>query len=377
MTLEIRTHRTRDELAPLAAEWDALVAGAARPSPFLLHAWCDEWLGLHDRVQLAVVSARRDGRLVGLLPACIGRRHGVRALTFIGDGESWLADLLLAPAEPGSTATAIVDELARAPYDVAALSGVSGGSLIEATARGRLTAIERVVSPVIDMPDGWEAAYALKTSSQRRARDRKRERQLEASPGFEQVIAETPDELEAVFDDVLALHRLRWAGKRDGSEFGTPAGARAQRAAVRRLAADGHAGVVLLRSEGRPVGFQLWLAVGDAMYLYRTGVDPSALKLSPGLIAMRRAIAHASDVRGVRRVEMLGAGEQYKLDLATRLLPTHDVYGLARTPIGAAAGASWVAGVRARKRIGRIELVRRVYEDGPRAALRRRTPGSP
>jgi CelD/BcsL family acetyltransferase involved in cellulose biosynthesis len=376
VTLELRTHNSREALSSLAAEWDALVVSAPRPSPYLLREWVDEWLGGPGaEARVAVVSAHRDGRLVGLLPTCIVRRRRLRVLTFIGDRESWCADLLLAASEPGSTASALLAELERLPFDMAALAGLPGDSRLAAAAGDRLRVLERIAAPVLDMPDGWEAAYTAKASSQRRSRDRKRERQLAAAGAFELRIAETPDEVEAVFDDVLILHELRWGGQRDGSELGTQAGARAQRAALRRLAAAGHAGIVLLRLDDRPIGFQIWLAIGDTMYLHRSGVDPSAMRFSPGLIAMRRTIAHGSDAHGIRHIEMQGGNEQYKLDLASRLLPLHDGLGLAQNPLGAVAAAAQLANVRARIRLREVELLRRLYREGPKA-LRRRGSGN-
>jgi CelD/BcsL family acetyltransferase involved in cellulose biosynthesis len=371
MTLEIRTHHSRADLAALAPGWDEIVAAAPRPSPYLLAGWIDEWLGGPGAdATVAAVSAHRDGRLVGLLPTCVVRRHGLRVLTFLGDRESWCADLLLSPGEPGSTASRLVDESRRLPYDVAELTGLPGSSLLASAAGTRLCVIERVEAPVLDMPEGWDAAYTAKASSQRRARDRKRERQLEAAGAFEQVVAESSEAVEAVFDEVLVLHELRWGGRRDGSEFGTPAGARAQRTALRRLADAGHAGIMLLRLDGRPIGFQIWLVLGDTMYLHRSGVDPSVMKFSPGLIAMRRTIAHGAAELGTRMIEMQGAGDQYKLDLATRVLPMHDGYGLARNPLGALAARATSAKVRVRIRLRRVEVLRRLYVHGPKALRR-------
>lgn len=372
VTFEIRTHLTRDELAALAPDWDALVAACPRPSPYLLYPWCEEWLrGPGAAAQLAVISAHHDGELVGLLPTCIVRRNGLRVLVLIGDRESWSADLLLAPGEPGATALSLVAAVERIPFDYAAFTGLPASSLLDAASANRLRVIERVEGPVLDMPDGWEAAYTERTSSQRRSRDRKRERQLAAAGAFEERIAETPEAIDDVFEDVLTLHRLRWDGQGDGSEFGTPEGARAQRAALRRLAAEGTAGIVLLRLDAKPIGFQIWLRIGNVMYLHRSGVDPAALKFSPGLIAMRHAMAHASSSSGVRHVEMQGAGDQYKLDLATRLLPMHDGYGLAQNPRGVVASASMVGLVRLRRRLRRIEPLRRAYLEGPGALLER------
>jgi CelD/BcsL family acetyltransferase involved in cellulose biosynthesis len=374
VTLDIRTSTSLEELGSLAQEWDDLVAAAPRPSPYLLRAWVEEWLrGPGADAAVAVVSAHRDGRLVGLLPTCVIRRHGLRMLSFLGDHESWCADLLLAPDEPGSTASALLEEVRSCRFDVAAITGLPGTSLLEAAAGRELGAIARVGAPILDMPDGWEAAYAARASTQRRSRDRKRERQLAAAGELEIRIAQTPDEIAAVHDDVRALHDLRWSGKRDGSEFGTPAGARAQRAAFLRLGDSGHAGIVLLRLDGRPIGFQIWLAIGETMFLHRSGVDPAAMKFSPGLIAMRRAIAHGSSELGIRRVEMQGASDQYKLDLATRLGPMHDAFGLAQNPLGALAAGAHLAYVRARVRLRGVEPLRRLYLEGP-AALRRRKP---
>jgi CelD/BcsL family acetyltransferase involved in cellulose biosynthesis len=377
LTLEIRTHTTRDDLAALALEWDAIAASAPRPSPYLLHAWCDEWLGGPGAdARVAAVTAHRGSQLVGILPTCIVRRFGLRVLVFIGDRESWAADLLLAPGEPGATASSLVAEIATLPFDVAALTGLPAASLLDAASSNALRVVERTEAPVLDMPEGWEAAYAAKASSQRRSRDRKRERQLAAAGAFEQCIADTPAEIDRVFGDILKLHELRWGGQRDGSMFGTPEGARSQQAALRRLAADGRAGIVLLRLDGRPIGFQIWLTIGETMFLHRSGVDPTALKFSPGLIAMRQAIAHVSAAHGVRLVEMQGASDQYKLDLATRVLPMHDGYGLARNRLGAIASASMVANVHARHRLRRIEPLRRIYHEGPKA-LRRKRPSAP
>ncbi|MDX6579674.1 MAG: hypothetical protein QOJ47_1223 [Gaiellales bacterium] len=374
LTLELRTHHTRDDIESLAREWDALVVAAPRPSPYLLWAWVDQWLaGPGAAAKVAVVSASREGRLAALLPTCIVRRHRVRTLAFIGDRESWLADLLLAPGEPSSTALALLSRLRELPYDVAAFTGVPGGSLLDAATAGRLRLVERAEHPVLDMPDGWEAAYASKASSQRRSRDRKRERQLAAAGAYEEIIAKSPAAIDAVFGDVLTLHELRWGGRRDGSEFGTPAGARAQQAALRRLAAAGRAGIVLLRLDHRPIGFQIWMTVGDTMYLHRSGVDPSAMRYSPGLIAMRRAIAHGAAELGTRHVEMQGAGDRYKLDLATRIQPINDAYGLARTPAGVVMGVTLAQVVRTRRRLRDVEVLRRVYLEGPRSVLRKRS----
>jgi putative ubiquitin-RnfH superfamily antitoxin RatB of RatAB toxin-antitoxin module len=98
------------------------------------------------------------------------------------------------------------------------------------------------------------------------------------------------------------------------------------------------------------------------------------MRFSPGLIAMRRTIAHGSEAHHIRHIEMQGGNEQYKLDLASRLEPLHDGLGLAQNPLGAVAAASQLATIRARVRLRDVEFLRRLYREGPKA-LRRRGSG--
>ena len=78
--VEVETVADAAGFAALADGWDDLVAGMPRPSPFMLHAWLDEWwrVNIGGDARLAVVSARRDGRLVGALPLMIGRTRAAR-----------------------------------------------------------------------------------------------------------------------------------------------------------------------------------------------------------------------------------------------------------------------------------------------------------
>lgn len=88
------------EFENLASEWDRLVLAAPRPSPFLLHGWVSAWWRhFGSGATLAVVCARRDGRLVGLAPMFIKREHGLRVCRLLGAHESALGDLLVDPSD--------------------------------------------------------------------------------------------------------------------------------------------------------------------------------------------------------------------------------------------------------------------------------------
>jgi CelD/BcsL family acetyltransferase involved in cellulose biosynthesis len=367
----------RDEpgLSALASRWDALVHAMPRPSPYLLHGWVEEWWRHVGRGgwRLAVPVASRGDRLVGVLPIAVARRHGLRSAAFLGGNESALADVLVAEGEDASVAEGLVAALCDEPLDLVAVTGLPAQSRFALAAGDRVQVLERVEAPVLDMPDGWEAAYVAHTSSKRRNQDRRRERQLAELGIVEFEVAWEPDEVDAVLDDAFRLHAARWHGRPDRSSFGRLDGQRFQRAAFRRVAADGGLCFVVCRLDGQAVAFHSFFALGGAAYLHRNAVDPALLRYSPGLVTMRRALAVASE-HGLTRVEYLGAGEQFKLDLADRLEPMHDAIGLAHGLRGSVATRATVAGIEARKRLKRSAFLRRLYHDVPARLRRRRHP---
>ena len=175
--LELATITDAAGFAALADGWDDLAAALPRPTPFMLHAWLEEWWRhLGGDARLAVAVARREGRLVGGLPLMIHRRFGVRTAAFIGGNDSALADLLLAEGEPETTAQALVDELRKQPFDMLDVFGLPAGSRLARAAGSDLVAHERVEAPVMLMPDGFDAAYRAKRGSKRRAEHRRRMR---------------------------------------------------------------------------------------------------------------------------------------------------------------------------------------------------------
>lgn len=366
---------TLEELEAAGPAWNALVLAMPRPSPFLLHGWVAEWLRhLAPEAEVAMPVVHRGGALAGVAPMVARRHRGLRVGELAGGHESALGDLLLAEGEQGASARALVDGLAGERLDLVDVFGLPAHSAFATGALGRrLAVIERVESPVLDMPDGWEAAYRAKTDSRKRNLHKRRLRQLSEAGDLELAVARTADELEPALEEAFRLHDLRWEGRPDLSSFGTDAGRRFHRAAFQRLATDDVLRIVTLRLDGRAVAFFSYFALGGAMVVHRLAFDPAYGRLSPGLVTTLHTLELASS-EGLRRVEFLGGGERYKLELADRFEPMHQAVGLARTPVAAAAGAARVAAIRARLRLKRSERARRLYDRGlaPVRRLRRR-----
>jgi CelD/BcsL family acetyltransferase involved in cellulose biosynthesis len=371
--LELATITDTAGFAALADGWDALAGALPRPSPFMLHAWLEEWWRhLGDGARLSVVVARRDGRLVGALPLMIQRRFGVRTAAFIGGGDSALADLLLAEGEPDATAEALVDELRRQPFDLLDAFGLPAGSRLARAAGADLVAHERVEAPVMLMPDGFDAAYKAKRGSKRRAEHRRRMRRLLENGEAEFSIVRTLDELRPALEEGFRINGLRWEGRPDRSLFSTEAGHDFHRAVLPRLAEMDIARILLLRSQGRVVAFQYWLAYRGSMVSNRRAFDPTFSQFSPGLLTMLHALEDAS-AEGLTRVEFLGGPEPYKLEFSDGFEPLHQAIGLTGGLRGRVAGRAELGMLGLRRRVRHSERLHKLYVD--RLAPARRLAG--
>lgn len=368
--LTLGTVSSETAFSGLADQWDGLVRSSPRPSPFLLHAWLGEWWRHYgDGGELAVHVAYRDGTLVGALPLCLRRKHGFRVLSFVG-GDPALADLLVADGEGGQVAAALAGRAAATGQDFADFYGLPAGSLLVAgLGCFALRLVERGEAPVLDLAPGWDAVYRSKLTSKKRNLHRRRRRQLSELGRVEVEVARTPTELGEALEGAFVLHELRWRGRPDGSGFTSAVGRRFNRAAIQALAALDAARIVTMKIDGRPVAFHYYLAFERRMYVHRLGFDPAFGRFSPGVINTLDAIENAA-AEGATRVEFLGGAERYKVELADRLEPLYQGFGLAASLKGTAAVAGRLGGIRVRKQLKRSPALRRFYFEGLAPARR-------
>jgi len=351
-----------DELE--ARDWDALVRAAPRPSPFLLHAWLAAWWSHYgEGGELDVRVVRRNGRLAGALPLCVRPRRGLRVLEFLGAEQAHLADVLGDP----ESASLLTASLASHAADFADLYGLPAGSRAATLLPLRLVA--RVEAPVLDLDRPWEEIYAAKFSAKTRQTQRRKLRRLEDEGRVQFRLAETPDDVVRALGESFRLHELRWRDRRDGSDYSTERGRAFQHAAYRTLAGQGIARVLVLELDGRAIAFNCHLVLEGRLYSHRLGFDPAFARFSPGLLCTLDMCERAVS-EGLTLVEWLGGDEEYKLQLADRLDPLLEGFGLARTLRGHAAVGVRIAAVQARQRLKRVPALRRLYEGRP---VRRRT----
>jgi CelD/BcsL family acetyltransferase involved in cellulose biosynthesis len=214
--------------------------------------------------------------------------------------------------------------------------------------------------------------YREKTSAKRRNLHGRRRRQLEKLGELEVSVARSGSELALALEEAFRLHQLRWHGRPDHSDFGSPDGMRFHRAALRALLALDAPRIVTLRLDGRAIAFHYYFVLFGRMFVHRLGFDPAYARYSPGLLNTLDAIEAAAR-EGARRVEFLGGGERYKLELADRVEPMHRLVGLPRGILGQLGVRAAVAQMRARLRLKRSPAVNRVYYRGLAPARRLRS----
>jgi CelD/BcsL family acetyltransferase involved in cellulose biosynthesis len=366
------TISTAEGFAALGDSWDDLVRAMTRPSPHLLHAWLEAWWRYFDQdSELAVQVAYRGDKVVGALPLCVQRRHGVRVLTFLGAEQVTLADLLLADGEKAGVGAALAERALQTKYDYADFHGLPGSSrLAKALGPSRLQLIVRAEAPVLELNGvDWETYYTTRLSSKQRALHRRRIRQLEKLGTVSTTIARTRDELAPALEEAFELHSLRWDGRPDRSDFGTETGRQFHREATAALAELEVPRIVTLRLDGRPIAFAYNLALERTMHCYRLAFDPELYRFSPGLVNRYDSLQDAF-AEGVTRIEFFGGLERYKLELTDRTEPLHEGLGLAESVAGMVVVSARMNGVRLRRFAKRSPAIRRFYYEGLAPARR-------
>jgi CelD/BcsL family acetyltransferase involved in cellulose biosynthesis len=324
--LSVSHARDPGRLGALRAEWTELFDAAASPSPFLswewLHTW---WRSFGGRRRPWLLEVRDPaGRLAGAL-ALVSRSGiaGARRWQLLGNGVTGAdgLDVLARAADAPAVREAVARALAAAPdaWDVLDLEDLpcgtpTAGALRRALApRGiRLAAVRGWVCPGFAVRGTFEQHLAR---TRRRETYGRRVRWLARQPGFRLDVATTPAEAPAAMEDLLRLHRLRWAAEGGSDGIGTPAVEAFHREVAPLLAARGWLRLYRLFVGGEAIAAVYGIEVGRRFYYYQSGYDPAWSARSPGLVLVGRTVEDAY-ARGLEDYDFLRGTEPYKLDWA-------------------------------------------------------------
>jgi CelD/BcsL family acetyltransferase involved in cellulose biosynthesis len=129
------------------------------------------------------------------------------------------------------------------------------------------------------------------------------------------VVADTSS-LDQRLADALAIEQSGWKAARGTAISSRPQTQRFYTEVARWAAERDWLRLVFLRLDGRPIAFHFAIEERGVYYALKGGFDPAFHRFSPGQLLIRATLERAF-TRGLRRYELLGGDDDYKLRWAT------------------------------------------------------------
>jgi CelD/BcsL family acetyltransferase involved in cellulose biosynthesis len=320
MTLRAQAHRTASSFAELATEWNALLRRSRSDTPFLTPDYQQAWWEHLGGGDLAIITLRSGGRLVGIAPLfASGDGGGGRVLATVGCvAVSDYLDLIAEREREGEVYAALLDYLADegAPAcDALDLCNIPEHSptlrLLPPLAkeRGWSVSLSRDdVCPVVRLPSTWEeylATLAGKDRREIRRKLRRAEGEFEAS----WYIVGPQDDLEGRVGDFL---QLMAASSPDKQAFLSGRMRRFFHAFAAAAQENGWLQLAFLEVGGRKAAAYFNLVYNNRVLVYNSGLDWQAFpNLSAGQVLIAYCIRQAIE-DGREEFDFLRGDERYK-----------------------------------------------------------------
>ena len=326
-----------DSLAPLADEWEALVARVGA-TPFVNPGWFDAWWRAFGRGRLQVFALRRHGELAAVLPVAV-RRGMRRSLT------NWHTPELEVPAADPASRRALLQqvlETTRTPLELGMLtSGLADADDFDTAARKQgLRMLRRTIeySPYVTIEGDYEA-YEKTLAQRRRSELRRRRRRLSERGELTFEIADGKAGLDALLAEGFAVEGSGWKTEEGTAILSRPDTEAFYRYVAQWAAPRGSLRLAFLRLDGKPIAFHFTIEEGGSAYQLKGGYEPAFREFAPGQLLVQDMIRWAF-ARGLRTYEFLGADEAFKLDWTASLRERIALHAFPRSPGGAVA---WTA----------------------------------
>lgn len=343
---EIETH---SEIPPISSEWETLALRIGAP-PFLRPGWISAWWDAFGKGELAVLTARREGELVGVLPAF--RRAGVLRST-----TNWHTPLYgPVAADEGATLGLLGGLLATAPRraDLAFLDSRDPTIELLRLARPgyRITGRTVMRSPYVPVDTDWDA-YWSSLSGNLRGTVRRCRHRLEDRGEVAIQVGDGRDALDELLDEGFGVESAGWQGEA-GTAIASRAETRLFYTRVARWAAGaGLLRLAFLRVGGSAVAFNLALETEDRHYLLKLGYDARLKSAGPGTVLTSEMVARAFSLS--KSYEFLGGDDPYKLRWTSHCHDRVRVQAFAPTPAGTLSRLAWTYGAAAIRRARSIK----------------------
>ena len=296
-----------EALLAVPEEWSRLAEEAR--NPFGTREWIQTWwrhFGL-DRESFVGIAQDESGAVQAIVPLLVWHRRPLRVARFIGHGPSDFLGPVYAPGDRDRAAEALAETLEAAGCDALLAERLPAGSPLPPGWRER--ALFDEPSPVLSLDSGSWDAFLADRSSNFRQQVRRRERNLSKRYDLSYRLTEDPAQLDADFDTLTRLHRLRWhegqAGRFGGADLAF------HRDFARVALERGWLRLWTMELDGRPVSCWYGLRFGGVEWYYQAGRDPAFDSDNVGFVLLAHTVREAiSD--GMDAYSFLRGDEPYK-----------------------------------------------------------------
>ena len=312
-------------LAHLLDEWHGLLKNSDADCLFLTGEWLGTWWKhFAGQRTLALVTLRRQGRLLGIAPMyCHDKTFGGvmphRAMDFLATGVvgSDYLDVVIRRGHEQEVSRSLAEYFQRERI-VLTLSHVNkswhaASGMVAALTQAGWTIHRSVIEtcPYLSLRGHTWESYMASLGSAHRYNFNRRLKNLHKQGTLVFDLVEKEDQRQEALQMLLDLHNRCW-DERGGSQAMQSPQELAFHDAFSRLALErGWLRLFVLRLDGRPLGALYGFRYGGRFYFYQSGFDPAYRQYSVGLVTMGLAIQHAI-MEGAEEYDFLHGTESYK-----------------------------------------------------------------
>jgi CelD/BcsL family acetyltransferase involved in cellulose biosynthesis len=315
----VQRHRSFDEIP--ASEWEMLRESSSLTTIFQSRGWNECWWQSKgtNRERLLLLSARKEGRLVGIAPLYVHPRAwalGRTAVCFIGRGNADYCDFIIEAGE-----TAVANELLEAARNIPETwvamhleNLLDGGSAAQALYRrpfAKLQLLGTCPCPAVIRRPGERTFEELTKKKMLRQNTKL----LSRAGRVDTTHLTEADRILPHLEDFFSQHIRRWDSTSSPSLFLDPANRAFYASLVDRLAPEGHILFSLVSLNGRPVAYHFGFIEQPTLYYYKPTYEPEFARLSPGTTLLASLFSYCEE-RGLAKFDFMRGNEPYKAHYA-------------------------------------------------------------
>lgn len=334
------------ELMPdLKTQWEDLVRASDVSIPFISWAWYDAWLDAFcPREDARLVAVFDDKRLVAALPFRVrGQRgsYGAQEITSWVNTHSFRWGLLCERGND-SAARALAKQLIQLEeWDSCVLNyAVSDSQALEnflyslAQEGYIVESVPDMQSPVMKVPDDWDA-FLASMPKKRRESERRKVRKLEKQGAKFKFVSGRCEDLAALLKDCWHISSKTWKQEK-GSAIAADETRRSFYEAVANSAQDWIC-LALLYIDDEPIAFEFNLLFDGTLYSLKLGYNTDYARQSPGQV-LRFKLFEWCIENDIDFFDFMGHRARYKDQYAERHIGHSNIRIYSKTPRGRVLG---------------------------------------